>query len=451
MEIANKRRQLFVFVTLILVSILVRFVPAHAASLSQENLAIAEKQSVKLSLSGASGTVRWSSSDSEIAEVKKGTVTGKKAGTCSIYAADKSGTYVCSVTVNKILGTSATDLTLVGKGKKAALDLYFGAYSPYSWRYSLDKASVLEITEKGWGSGSRSAYYSFNLKALKSGVANLTFTNTKNSEKITVVIHVQVPEMNPASLELEKGKTAQLMLFYATASAVKWKSSNKSIVYVNKTGKIRAKKNGTAVITATYMKKKYTCQVTVKDEDRSKDVTISIMIPKEGQKNNYCTLNVSNKTGKIKAKKNGTAVITATYMKKKYTCNVTVKDEDRSAGVTISVVIPKEGQKNNYCTLNVNNKTGKTIKVNKNAFFESNFVMKKCWTDKGTAIVIPNNSSRTINYFRCKTASKRHLAKYNDMVLSSGTVVANVKVNIGSHVYRYNLDGFGVFQIEKLK
>ena len=390
MEIANKKRQLFVFVTLILVSILVRFVPAHAASLSQENLAIAEKQSVKLSLAGASGTVRWSSSDSEIAEVKKGTVTGKKAGTCSIYAADKSGTYVCSVTVNQILGTSATDLTLVGKGKKAALDLYFGAYSPYSWRYSLDKASVLEITEKGWGSGSRSAYYSFNLKALKSGVANLTFTNTKNSEKITVVVHVQVPEMNPASLELEKGKTAQLMLFYATASAVKWKSSDKSTVYVNK-------------------------------------------------------------TGKIKAKKNGTAVITATYMKKKYTCNVTVKDEDRSAGVTISIVIPKEGQNNNYCTLNVNNKTGKTIKVNKNAFFESNFVMKKCWTDKGTAIVIPNNSSRTINYFRCKTASKRHLAKYNDMVLSSGTVVANVKVNIGSHVYRYNLDGFGVFQIEKLK
>ena len=393
MEIANKKRQLFVFVTLILVSILVWFVPAHAASLSQENLAIAEKQSVKLSLSGASGTVRWSSSDSEIAEVKKGTVTGKKAGTCSIYAADKSGTYVCSVTVNKILGTSATDLTLVGKGKKAALDLYFGAYSPYSWRYSLDKASVLEITEKGWGSGSRSAYYSFNLKALKSGVANLTFTNTKNSEKITVVIHVQVPEMNPASLNLEKGKTAQLSLYYATASAVKWKSSNKSIVYVNKTGKIRAKKNGTAVITATYMKKKYTCQVTVKDEDRSKDVKISIKIPKEGEKNYYCTLDIDNKTGK-------------------------------------------------------------TIRVSKNAFFESNFVMKKCWTDKGTAIVIPNNTSRTINYFRCKTASKRGLPKYCDMFLSKSMAVAHVNISIGSHCYRYNCDTYsptGWYIIDKLK
>ncbi|MDE6852973.1 MAG: Ig-like domain-containing protein [Lachnospiraceae bacterium] len=45
---------------------------------------------------------------------------------------------------------------------------------------------------------------------------------------------------------------------------IKWSSSKKSVVTVNKSGKIIAKKKGTAKITAKYKKKKYKCSIVVK-------------------------------------------------------------------------------------------------------------------------------------------------------------------------------------------
>lgn len=50
-----------------------------------------------------------------------------------------------------------------------------------------------------------------------------------------------------------------------TASKVKWSSSNKAIVTVNKKGKIVARRAGKAKITAKYGKKKTVCVVTVKN------------------------------------------------------------------------------------------------------------------------------------------------------------------------------------------
>lgn len=50
-----------------------------------------------------------------------------------------------------------------------------------------------------------------------------------------------------------------------TASKVKWSSSNKAIVTVNKKGKIVASRAGKAKITAKYGKKKAVFVVTVKD------------------------------------------------------------------------------------------------------------------------------------------------------------------------------------------
>lgn len=50
-----------------------------------------------------------------------------------------------------------------------------------------------------------------------------------------------------------------------TASKVKWSSSNKAIVTVNKKGKIVARRAGKAKITAKYGKKKAVFVVTVKD------------------------------------------------------------------------------------------------------------------------------------------------------------------------------------------
>lgn len=66
---------------------------------------------------------------------------------------------------------------------------------------------------------------------------------------------------NKVTLKAGQSKTLRVK----TASKVKWSSSNKAIVTVNKKGKIVARRAGKAKITAKYGKKKAVFVVTVKD------------------------------------------------------------------------------------------------------------------------------------------------------------------------------------------
>ena len=63
------------------------------------------------------------------------------------------------------------------------------------------------------------------------------------------------------TLKVGQSKTLRVK----TAGKVKWSSSNKAIVTVNKKGKIVARRAGKAKITAKYGKKKAVCVVTVKN------------------------------------------------------------------------------------------------------------------------------------------------------------------------------------------
>ncbi len=71
-------------------------------------------------------------------------------------------------------------------------------------------------------------------------------------------------KISKKSLTLVKGQTAVLKIS-GTKKNVQWSSSKKSVAAVTRTGKIVAKKKGTAKITAKIGRKKYTCKVTVKD------------------------------------------------------------------------------------------------------------------------------------------------------------------------------------------
>ena len=70
------------------------------------------------------------------------------------------------------------------------------------------------------------------------------------------------PKINRTAVKMRKGKSFQLKITSAKES-VKWTSSNKNIVRVTKSGKITARKAGTAYIRATTGTKKCTCKVTV--------------------------------------------------------------------------------------------------------------------------------------------------------------------------------------------
>ncbi len=70
----------------------------------------------------------------------------------------------------------------------------------------------------------------------------------------------EITNVNTGTLTLEKGETFQLK---ANRSDVKWKTSDKKVVTVSKSGKLKAVKKGTAVITLTAGKSKTTLEVTV--------------------------------------------------------------------------------------------------------------------------------------------------------------------------------------------
>lgn len=156
---------------------------------------------------------------------------------------------------------------------------------------------------------------------------------------------------------LKKGEKKKIKIKFspsdATSKKLKWKSSKPSVVYVSKKGTIKAKKKGTATITATAKdgsKKKDSVKITVgkkvkKVAWKNASSKKTIYKGKSFDFNSKCTpssasnrsvkYETSNKSiatvtskGIVKGKKNGTATIKATTTdgtKKTVSCKVTIK------------------------------------------------------------------------------------------------------------------------------
>lgn len=158
-------------------------------------------------------------------------------------------------------------------------------------------------------------------------------------------------KLNKTSLKLEYKKTARLTAAVVPAVAgntsVSWSSDNNKVASVDKNGKVTAKKNGTARITAKAGNgKTAVCKVTVKSsiklnrksmalQNKKSSTTLKIAsksAPKDAvasvKSSNTKVLKVSLKGSKIKMnaqKKTGTAKVTVTMKSgAKATCKVTV-------------------------------------------------------------------------------------------------------------------------------
>jgi hypothetical protein len=83
-------------------------------------------------------------------------------------------------------------------------------------------------------------------------------------------------KLNKTKLELYQGKTYNLKLT-GVSGAIHWSSSKKSVATVSSSGKVKAVKEGKAIITATNNKKKYNCTVTVKS-NKTADVILAAYI-----------------------------------------------------------------------------------------------------------------------------------------------------------------------------
>ncbi len=177
---------------------------------------------------------------------------------------------------------------------------------------------------------------------------------TTTSKKTTTKIRVSSVKLNKTSITINKGKTASLTAMVLPSNAnnkkVTYKSSDTSVATVDKNGKIKAIKRGTATITVTTEdgKKTATCKVTVNvpvssvmldkstlSLSKGSSYTLKVGVSPGDANNKTVTYKSSNTSiatvdnkGKVTAINKGTATITVTTNdgNKTATCKVTVNN-----------------------------------------------------------------------------------------------------------------------------
>lgn len=175
-------------------------------------------------------------------------------------------------------------------------------------------------------------------KCFPNGAPSSSGSGSSSTHRRTAKPKVVKPiKINKTSLLLLKGKTAKLKIKYATKS-VKWKSNKKSVATVSKNGKVKGKKAGKAIITATVGGKTKKCSVIVEAPKLNKS-TVNIKVGKtekltlKGCKHHIKWYSADSdivkvSKGNIKAKEIGATKIYAVCHGKKFSCkiNVTLPD-----------------------------------------------------------------------------------------------------------------------------
>lgn len=153
----------------------------------------------------------------------------------------------------------------------------------------------------------------------------------------TVCVTEAAPRISSSKLTMIKGQSRTLKITgLKKGQKITWKSSNSKIVAVNKAGKLQAKAKGSATITGTVSKRKYTCKVTVQAPKLNKTSvtlktgqTYQLKLSGTNQKITWKSSNSKivtvNKTGKLFAKSAGNATITAQVNGIRFVCKVKIQ------------------------------------------------------------------------------------------------------------------------------
>lgn len=209
-------------------------------------------------------SVTWSSDNEKVAKVTAdGKVTAVGKGTANITARSNDGTNIkaTAVITVKAKTVKATSVKL----SKTSLTLKPKASTTLKVTISPSKVTDKSVV---WSSSNPKVATVKNGKITAKAAGTTTITvKTKDgsNKKATCKITVADIKLNKTKATLKKGKSLTLKATVSGKSKkVTWKSSNSKIVSVSKTGKVTAKKAGTATITAKANGVTTTFKVTVK-------------------------------------------------------------------------------------------------------------------------------------------------------------------------------------------
>lgn len=177
------------------------------------------------------------------------------------------------------------------------------------------------------------------ITAKKAGTAKIK-AKIKNGEAVcTVKVTATKIQLSSKHIILENGYTARLTADTSTGHPVTFRSSRSSIASVDASGKITAKKPGTATVTASADHTSVNCTVTVKQPKvilnkssvslyRNMRAILAVKSTSRSApvwKSNKKSVAVVDHRGIVTAMKNGTAVISVTVDGVSKNCQVTVK------------------------------------------------------------------------------------------------------------------------------
>ena len=280
----------------------------------------------------------WKSSNTKIVKV-----TGKKDGTCTLTAQNKTGsakitvslasgytkTFTVKVQKNTVTTTKITGVNgkaTLNKGKTLQLKpVLTPVTSVNKITYSSSNKKVATVSSSG------------KITAKAPGTAKITVKSGK--KKVTCTVTVPGITGVKSSLKLTKGRKVTLKpKTYGSSEKVTFTSSNTKVATVSSKGQITAKAAGTAKVTVKSGNLTVTCTVTVPGITgvnssltvaKGKIVTLNPKAYGISGKLIFASLNrkvatVSTK-GKITAKQKGTTVITVIGGYYSVKCKVTVK------------------------------------------------------------------------------------------------------------------------------
>lgn len=336
-------------------------VAVESVSLDRNTLSIEVGESETLTatvlpVDATNKEVYWASTNGAIADVDDyGTVTAKSAGSVTITATTADGGFVAACEVTAYVPfVPVTGISL----DRDALALLQG--QSVKLIATVEPADATSRTVTWTTSAEGVAGVSQNGIVTAFGEGSATITAKAGDFQATCEVTVTVPEvpvipvesitLNPKTLSLEPGQTALLQATVlpsdATDKTVIWESDNERVARVSQSGRVEALEEGTATIMATSGDKTASCTVTVAwnvIEVTSVTLDKNSLTLVEGE-TGYLSATVlpENATdrsvtwsssapqvasvdgGKVTAKSEGTAIITATSGSKSATCRVTV-------------------------------------------------------------------------------------------------------------------------------
>ena len=211
-------------------------------------------------------SVTWSSSNTGIATVVNGLITGVSTGTTTVTVTTIDGSYSASVSVTVIIGVTSvsvvpTSITLRPTQTSQIVATVLPSNAPnknVSW--STSRPTVATVNSSGL------------ITAVGNGTATITVT-TQNGNKtatvaVTVTTLVTSVRVNLTSVTLRPNLTRQITatVLPSTASnkSITWSSSNTNVATVSNQGLIRGLRVGNATITVRTIDGNKTATVAVR-------------------------------------------------------------------------------------------------------------------------------------------------------------------------------------------